>query len=177
MCGAGIDTDKHDARRTKESAFINSSLMSLKDSVRALAKGEEFGQLAGRSSLTKLLKPSFTGKESQTLVLATISPAAKDTEHTINTLRHACVMDGRPTEDGKAWISGGESKRVDVGEIDVKATKAKLRVEESKVGMRRPGSGNTNSGGGGDGAGGFGYGGGAGDGVGAEAARMRSKYR
>ena len=29
-----IDTDKHDARRTKESAHINSSLMSLKDSVR-----------------------------------------------------------------------------------------------------------------------------------------------
>ena len=86
--------------------------MSLKDSVRALAKGEEFGQLAGRSSLTKILKPSFTGVESQTLVLATISPAAKDTEHTLNTLRHACVMDGRPTEDGKSWISGGESKKV-----------------------------------------------------------------
>ena len=167
-----IDTDKHDARRTKESAFINSSLMSLKDSVRALARGEEFGQLAGRSSLTKLLKPSFTGKESQTLVLATISPAAKDTEHTLNTLRHACVMDGRPTDDGKSWISGGESHKQDIGEIDVKATKAKLKADEAKAGGgRRPGSGNTNSGGGGDGAGGFGYGGGAGDGVGAEAAR------
>ena len=65
--------------------------------------------MAGRSSLTKLLKPSFTGKESQTLVLATVSPAAKDTEHTVNTMRHACVMDGRPTEDGKAWISGDDA--------------------------------------------------------------------
>ena len=174
--------------------------------------------------ISKVLKPSFTGKESQTLVLATISPAAKDTEHTVNTLRHACVMDGRyvrpgatghwpmargqwpsltishhlwsslmiasnllpisshspptllpisapsfssPTEDGKAWISGGESVKQDIGEIDVKASKAKLQREEGK---RRPSSGNTNSGGGGDSSGGFGYGGGAGDGVGAEAA-------
>ena len=69
-----IDTDKHDARRTKESAHINSSLMSLKDSVRALARGEEFGQLAGRSALTKVLKASFTGTDAQTLVLATASP-------------------------------------------------------------------------------------------------------
>ena len=73
-------------RRTKESAHINSSLMSLKDSVRALACGEEWGQLAGRSPLTKLLKPSFTMDEAATLVLATVSPAAKDTEHTLNTL-------------------------------------------------------------------------------------------
>ena len=143
-----IDSDKHDARRTKESAHINSSLMSLKDSVRALARGEEFGQLAGRSSLTKILKPSFTGKESQTLVLATISPAAKDTEHTVNTLRHACVMDGRPTEDGKPWISGGIVKREDIGEIDIKGTKAKLAKEAN---TRPPGWTST----GGDG--GFGH--------------------
>ena len=165
-----IDTDKHDARRTKESAHINSSLMSLKDSVRALARGEEFGQLAGRSSLTKILKASFTGRESQTLVLATISPASKDSEHTVNTLRHACVMDGRPSEDGKAWITGGAVKKEDIGEVDVKRTKAKLKAEEERGGRGRPGSGAgwTNSGGSGDGPGGFGYV--ANDGVGGEAA-------
>ena len=57
--------------------MINSSLMALKDSVRALARGGEWGLLAGRSPLTKVLKQSFTGSDSQCLVLATVSPAAK----------------------------------------------------------------------------------------------------
>eukprot|EP00966_Prymnesium_polylepis_P028540 660781-Prymnesium_polylepis.1 len=43
-----IDSDKHDARRTKESSAINSSLMALKDCVRALARGEDWGLLGGR---------------------------------------------------------------------------------------------------------------------------------
>jgi len=137
--------------------------MSLKDSVRALARGEQFGQCAGRSSLTKILKPSFTGKDSQTLVLATVSPAAKDTEHTLNTLRHACVMDGRPTEDGKSWISGGEVRREEIGEIDVKRTKAARAAEAERA--RPPG---WTASGGDDTAGGFGVG--HGDGLGGEAA-------
>ena len=72
-----IDSDKHDAKRTKESAMINSSLMALKDSVRALARGKEWGLLAGRSPLTKVLKASFVGADSHCLVLATVSPASK----------------------------------------------------------------------------------------------------
>jgi hypothetical protein len=29
------------------------------------------------------------------VVIATVSPASKDTEHSLNTLRHACVMGGQ----------------------------------------------------------------------------------
>jgi hypothetical protein len=58
---------------------------------------------------------------------------------------------------------------VDIGEIDVKASKAKLKADQAKQERQRH-SGNTNSGGMGDGPGGFGYGGAAGDGVGGEAA-------
>jgi len=42
-----------------------------------------------------VLKASFVDPDAQTLVLATVSPAAKDTEHSLNTLRHACIMDGQ----------------------------------------------------------------------------------
>ena len=127
-----IDSDKHDAKRTKESAMINSSLMALKDSVRALARGGEWGLLAGRSPLTKVLKTSFTDPDAQTLVLATVSPAAKDTEHSLNTLRHACIMDGQQDEERAAavsWTSGGDSIKEEIGDIDQKATLAKRKAE------------------------------------------------
>ena len=140
-----IDSDKHDAKRTKESAMINSSLMALKDSVRALARGGEWGLLAGRSPLTKVLKASFTDADASTLVLATVSPAAKDTEHSLNTLRHACIMDGQQDEEAAAavaWTSGGESVVEEIGEIDQKSVMAK-RKAEAKVaeGAREMGGG------------------------------------
>lgn len=92
-----IDTDAHSAQRTRESAAINSSLMALKDGVRAIAAGEPFSTPAGgRQALTQLLRPFFEAASARTLVLATVSPASKDTEHALNTLRHASLMDGRP---------------------------------------------------------------------------------
>ena len=38
---------------------------------------------------------SFRNADSKTVVIATVSPASKDTEHSLNTLRHACVMGGQ----------------------------------------------------------------------------------
>jgi hypothetical protein len=92
--------------------------------VRALARGDDWNTLAGgRHPLTQLLRPSFTHPNANTLVLATASPAAKDTEHTLNTLRHACVMDGRTTEaEGQSWMAGGAVTKEEIGEIDMKAT-------------------------------------------------------
>ena len=69
-------------------------------------------------------------------------------------------MDGRPSDDGKSWISGGETVKAEIGEIDQKATKARMKAEELK---RRPPSADS-------GGGGFGHGAGAGGGVGGEAA-------
>ena len=81
----------------------------------------------GRHPLTQLLKSSFTDVHAATLVLATASPAAKDTEHSLNTLRHACVMDGRRTDGptgGASHIRGGETRTEDIGEVDVRAAQA-----------------------------------------------------
>ena len=55
----------------------------LKQAVRSIARGASWHQAAGgRHPLTQLLKPCFTHPAAHTLVLATVSPAAKDTEHT-----------------------------------------------------------------------------------------------
>ena len=51
--------------------------------MRSIARGASWHQAAGgRHPLTQLLKPCFTHPAAHTLVLATVSPAAKDTEHT-----------------------------------------------------------------------------------------------
>jgi hypothetical protein len=47
-----------------------------------------------RSKLTQLLKDCFTLQRARTVVIATVSPAAKDTEHSCNTLQHASLMKG-----------------------------------------------------------------------------------
>ena len=69
--------------------------------------------------LTKILRSSFTRRDAKTVVLATASPAAKDTEHTINTLRHACVMDGRreAQHEQHSWLGGGEVFKEE-GDVD-----------------------------------------------------------
>ena len=93
------DSRMHDAARRKESAEINSSLMALKECIRA-----RVAQESGSSKvhvpyrdhkLTQLLKQSFTLREACTIVIATMSPSSADTEHTLRTLHHSCLMDGQ----------------------------------------------------------------------------------
>ena len=132
-----------DPDRTKESAAINSSLMSLKQAVRSIARGAAWHVAAGgRHPLTQLLKPCFTHPAAHTLVLATVSPAAKDTEHSLNTLRHACVMDGRlgEGEAEKPWLmeGGGQVHKQPLGEIDIRATKERRQAEAEQLRARRP---------------------------------------
>ena len=45
------------------------------------------------------LKNSFKRPGARTSVIACVSPASKDTEHSLNTLKNACVM---AVNDGKA---------------------------------------------------------------------------
>ena len=47
-----------------------------------------------------MLKDSLMSPAANTSVIVTISPASKDTEHSLNSLRHACVMDGQDTTKG-----------------------------------------------------------------------------
>ena len=108
-----IDSAEHDAARRKEGAQINSSLAALKECVRCKAAGRASGS-AGflpyrKSKLTHLLRACFEDAN-PTVVVATVSPSSKDTEHSLNTIRHACIMDGQGTGALDAAPGGGDPK-------------------------------------------------------------------
>ena len=92
----------------REGAEINTSLLALKECIRALSGGskiapsaEPFGCTPEESSaekarvpfrgskLTTVLRDAFVGKQSRTVLLAHISPGHDAAEHTVNTLRYA----------------------------------------------------------------------------------------
>jgi hypothetical protein len=117
-----IDSMYHSAERRKEGAAINSSLMALKDCIRAKASGKDISHYYRKSKLTMALKASFFDPEARTVVIVTVSPASKDTEHSLNSLRHACIMDGQQDDaEGKEtrFMTGGKTTVEKIGEINV----------------------------------------------------------
>ncbi|NXO20245.1 KIF14 protein, partial [Cisticola juncidis] len=78
--------------RLKEGVSINKSLLTLGRVISALSKQSENGKKTfipyRESVLTWLLKESLGGN-SQTTMIATVSPAASSTEETLSTLRYA----------------------------------------------------------------------------------------
>lgn len=71
-----------------DGAEINKSLLCLKECIRALGAGHDHVPFRG-SKLTQVLKDSFVGKVSRTVMIANLSPASGSCEHSINTLRYA----------------------------------------------------------------------------------------
>jgi hypothetical protein len=130
-----IDSMYHGAERRKEGAAINASLMALKECVRARASGHNVGHHYRKNKLTMALKSSFTLPSAQTVIIGTVSPASKDTEHSLNTLRHACIMDGQDAQDEKEtrFITGGVKHIEAVGEINVSGI-ARRRKELTRAG-------------------------------------------
>ena len=89
----GSDTRSHNFQRRSESADINTSLLSLKECIRALDKNNQTGK-SGHvpyrgSKLTLLLKDCFTSQKALTTMIATVSPGASSADHSLNTLRYA----------------------------------------------------------------------------------------
>jgi hypothetical protein len=136
------DSRMHDAQRRKESAEINSSLMALKECIRARVAADKSGakvHIPFRDhKLTQLLKQSFTQADASTIVIATISPSSADTEHTLTTLHHSCLMDGQ-----KGGGKGSRTTRsVDVPPIGASrsntdesaATRSSINTEQLSVG-------------------------------------------
>ena len=84
-----IDSMYHGAERRKEGAAINESLMALKECIRAKSRGENGSHLYRRSKLTMALKDSFSLPKAITVIIATVSPASKDTERTHHSISNS----------------------------------------------------------------------------------------
>ena len=144
-----IDSMYHTAKLRKEGAQINASLMALKECVRAKAAGKNVGHIYRKSKLTMALKMSFLLPSAKTVVISTVSPSSKDTEHSLNTLRHACLMDGQVQEGNgrSSHLTGGNVRTVRVGEVQVgmEARKIKRASEKQKDSLLS--NGNTFGGG------------------------------
>jgi len=84
------DSMYHDADRRRECAEFNSSLMALKECIRyralqAIDPSKSVHVPYRGSSLTRVLKDSLDSEDAHTTVIATASPCATDTEHTMGT--------------------------------------------------------------------------------------------
>ncbi|KAL2915751.1 hypothetical protein HK105_204697 [Polyrhizophydium stewartii] len=102
----GADTGNISRQARMEGSEINKSLLALKECIRALHRQTTLslapGQHAGGASdahaghipfraskLTQILRDSFIGRRSQTVMIAMISPVSASAEHSLNTLRYA----------------------------------------------------------------------------------------
>jgi len=82
------DSNRHTAERQKEGAFINASLLALKECIRAITEGSSHVPYR-MSNLTRVLRESFTRSESRLHIVATVAPGCSDAEHSVATLRMA----------------------------------------------------------------------------------------
>ena len=149
-----IDSMYHSAERRREGANINSSLLALKECVRSRAEGQNASFHYRKSKLTMALKHCFTQQSAKTVILACVSPASKDTEHSINTLRHASMMNGDDTTPESTsdearkearFVTGGAVDSVLVGEVDVTAITRQNRAaaKSGKEPKDKTSNGNT----------------------------------
>jgi kinesin family protein 2/24 len=83
----GADTTHNNRQTRMEGAEINKSLLALKECIRALFHVQNHTPFRG-SKLTQVLKDSFVGGNSHTVMVVTISPNLTNAEHTLNTLRY-----------------------------------------------------------------------------------------
>lgn len=84
----GSDSTDSDKQTRLEGADINKSLLALKECIRALDQASKHTPFR-QSTLTQVLKDSFVGGNSRTVMIANISPNGSSSEHTLNTLRYA----------------------------------------------------------------------------------------
>ncbi|RNE99103.1 putative MCAK-like kinesin [Trypanosoma conorhini] len=93
------DSATHDKERQMEAKFINTSLMTLKECIRARAMAATSTNHLHipfrRSPLTLLLRDCFeiaVKRPTKTVMIACVSPLLRDSRHTINTLRYASLL-------------------------------------------------------------------------------------
>jgi len=101
----GSDTKQHNTQRRSESADINTSLLALKECIRALGQKSTHVPFRG-SKLTLILKDCFS-PDSKTTMVATVSPGASAADHSLNTMRYADrIKEHRITNSNKIAAKG-----------------------------------------------------------------------
>jgi len=109
----GADTDKASRTTRLEGADINTSLLALKEVIRALATGDSMTHIPFRGSkLTQVLKESFIGKNSRTVMVACVAPNMTNCDHTLNTLRYADRVKERNSETGRVADSVAKASNI-----------------------------------------------------------------
>ena len=97
----GADTSSASRATRLEGAEINTSLLALKEVIRALATGDAWTHVPFRGSkLTQVLKQSFVGRNCRSVMIACVSPNMANCEPTLNTLRYADRVKERNSETG-----------------------------------------------------------------------------
>jgi len=87
------DSTHHNAQDRKDAADINSTIFTLKECFRVMRDTK--GQPPFRDSLlTRVLADSFTSDDAMVLAIGTVSPASKDTEHSVETLKSLQLLQG-----------------------------------------------------------------------------------
>ncbi|CAB3402927.1 unnamed protein product [Caenorhabditis bovis] len=84
----GHDTRECDRETRQEGAAINTSLLALKECIRAMARNSSHVPFR-QSKLTLVLRDSFIGENARTVMISMISPGVSSSEHSLNTLRYA----------------------------------------------------------------------------------------
>lgn len=118
---AGADYDHRAGRQQKESAAINKSLLALKECLRVIAKGTSQRPKFRDSKLTRLMEDSLAPtsaswrhcRESVSVMLVSVSPAAQLERMTLNALRYGQLFaDGYAAgAASRAVPSGGPAQR------------------------------------------------------------------
>lgn len=117
LAGSERGADTNEACRTTrlEGADINTSLLALKEVIRALATGDSMTHIPFRGSkLTQVLKESFVGKNARTVMVACVAPNMTNCDHTLNTLRYADRVKERNPDTGNLTAVVAEASQIDV---------------------------------------------------------------
>ncbi|KAJ3033253.1 Kinesin-like protein kif24 [Rhizophlyctis rosea] len=143
LAGSERGSERGDVSRSArwESSEINKSLLALKECIRALHRVGNDGAVApavrGKSDagkhipfraskLTHILRDSFVGRKSRTVMIATVSPGSGSAEHTLNTLRYAGRVKGFGERVGGGRRVGGRVAKVETESGDVETDEGKV---------------------------------------------------
>lgn len=140
-----IDSMYHSAERRKESAKINSSLLAFKECVALKASSKHrscpgsMSHVFRKSKLTMALKESLIRPDAKTVVIGTVAPSSKDTEHSLNTVRYCCIMNGQTScKRESRFLTGGFQTMEMISDVDVSGVMRRNHAH-SKAGRSVPG--------------------------------------